>query len=461
MSACCSGESVPPSSRVDARARARASSRRKLAVRALRAGASPIVRRRAGPSQGRSRGARSPAPPSPPDVGWESCRPASTSRPPKATPASRRSRSACSTRCGRAVGRVGVFRPDRALDRRARLRARAAARARRRRPRLRASASASPTTTCTPTPMPRSPRIVERFRAVERAVRRRRHPRLRLHRRRQPHRARASTPASPRTSARPCCSCSAAAAVRARRHGGQAEPRTPRHAPARRDHHRPSCAASTPSLLAVDRRTGPTRATSTRSSACDRPRRSRATPAAPCPSGPSRRTALLVAPTVRAVHRGDRRRRCSRGDEALLDREALGVVVAAHVDGERAAPADRGRGRRRPGRPHRRAARACCWPTPPTPSRRSPGIVLNGGFDAAPSRSSGSSRGSARTLPIAHDRARHLRHRRRASRTTRGRLAADSPRKYDTRARAVRAARRRGRAARAARRQPVAASSRR
>ena len=118
-------------------------------------------------------------------IGWGAWRAASTSAPPRGTPASRRSRSACSTRSAarpRGSGCSGRSRarPTSATTCSSCCSSTTASTS------TTTTASASPTTTCTTTRMPRSSRIVERYKAVEARVRRRRHPRLRLHRCRQP-----------------------------------------------------------------------------------------------------------------------------------------------------------------------------------------------------------------------------------------------------------------------------------
>ena len=343
-------------------------------------------------------------------------------------PASRRSRSACSTRSATQTPRVGVFRPIARSTRRARLRARAAARPRRRRPRLRRVRRRHLRR--------RARRPGCRARAHRRAVqggrgavRRRRHPRLRLHRCRQPDRARLQ-----RAHRREPRRARAARARRARSQGRAsarpADPRTPDEmrqiaelALAR------ARARRTPTLLARRRQPRRPGRSSTRSSRRDRgirrtPRR------ATFRSGRSPRT------------RSSSRRRARRSCAAVDGDAAQGRPRAArprgarrrrrrHVDGQRAAAAHRGRRRRRR-RPT--APRCCsrrCWRNASGTFPSLAGIVLNGGFDAARRRSSGSSTASARRCRSSRPTSAPTTPRC-AITSTRGRLAADSQRKYDT-----------------------------
>jgi phosphate acetyltransferase len=136
---------------------------------------------------------------------------------------------------------------------------------------------------------------------------------------------------------------------------------------------------------------------------------------------------MLVAPTLRAVMQATNAR-LVRGDEALLDREAVGVVVAAMsmenvlprlIEGAVVVvPGDRS---------DVLVATVLAHASETFPSIA--GIILNGGFDLAPQvvRLLG---GLDSSLPIlwnelgTYDTALRITE-------TRGRLAADSPRKYD------------------------------
>jgi phosphate acetyltransferase len=137
--------------------------------------------------------------------------------------------------------------------------------------------------------------------------------------------------------------------------------------------------------------------------------------------------AVLVAPTVRALLEATQAT-LVRGDEAMLDREALGTVVAGMSmenvlprlieGGIVVVPGDRN---------DVLLATLLANDSETFPSLA--GVILNGGFDTLP-QISRLLEGLSSSLPIArnelgtYDTALRITH-------TRGRLAADSPRKYD------------------------------
>ena len=255
----------------------------------------------------------------------------------------------------RATPRVGVFRADRPLDRRARLRARDAARPRRRRPRRTTSASASTYDDVRHDPDAALARIVERYKAVE---------------------AQCDavvivgsdytdvgSPAELAYNARiaanlgaPCCWCSAAGPGQGEQLGASS-PRTPEQMGQIASLALAELAHGRASLFAViANRADPDELDEIIASI------ERCWPRAPggavdgeVPVWALPEDRFLVAPSVRGILRSVAGH-LVKGDPELLTREVLGRGRRGHVDGQRPSPADRERDRRHPRRPHRGAA---------------------------------------------------------------------------------------------------------